>query len=139
MPPSLLVVDDDATALRVDGDATLLSRAIGNLLENGASHGGGVSSVRVSRAEHGGSERVVVVVADSGPGVATADRERIFEPFVHRADRGKTESSGSLGLGLHLVRRIAEAHGGSARVVDVVNAAADTSGGQFLLELPTVG
>ncbi len=132
LPASLLVVDDDASDAVVDADATLLGRAIGNLLENGASHGGGVTGVRVARVAHdGGGDRVVIAVVDAGPGVAVADRERIFEPFVHRSDRSRADSAGSLGLGLHLVRRIAEAHGGHVRVVD-------HGGSHFEIELPTV-
>ena len=51
---------------------------------------------------------------DTGPGVAPEDRERIFEPYV-RADDG---SSGGLGLGLAICRRIVAAHGGSISVGD---------------------
>jgi signal transduction histidine kinase len=115
------VVSGDAPLLQ--GDATLLARAIGNLLENAAGHGGGVKAVVVSTED--GVARVVV--DDEGSGVAEADRERIFEPFVHRSDRGK----GALGLGLHLVRRIAEAHGGTVFVDDK-----DGPGARFVLTLP---
>lgn len=116
------------TAPLIQGDATLLARAIGNLLENAMSHGNGVAAVTVEHVEN----VVRVVVDDHGAGVDVADRERIFEPFVHRSDRGK----GALGLGLHLVRRIAEAHGGRVVVEDRVDSAGDKAGGRFVLTLP---
>jgi len=106
LPKSLLAVGPGADAATVDGDVTLLTRAVGNLLENAVAHGGGVTAVTIDVV----ADDVRIVVSDDGAGVAAADRERVFEPFVHRSDRGK----GSLGLGLHLVRRIAEAHGGRA-------------------------
>lgn len=109
----------------VNGDATLLLRAISNLLENANHHGGGVVGVRIDLVEERGIARVIV--EDAGSGVAEGDRERIFEPFVNRDDRGK----GSLGLGLHLVRRIAEAHGGSVTIADD-----DRPGARFVLTLP---
>jgi signal transduction histidine kinase len=89
-------------------DATLVRRAIANLIDNARVHGGGVRAVRVERR---GAE-VVVEVDDGGAGVPEAERERVFEPF-ERAGRG-----GSLGLGLALVRRIAAAHGGRAWIED---------------------
>ncbi len=109
----------------IQGDATLLARAIGNLLENAAAHGDGVTGVTVAVD----GEFVRVVVDDNGAGVKEEDRARIFEPFVHRSDRGK----GSIGLGLHLVLRIAEAHGGSVVVVDKPDGSA---GARFVLSLP---
>ena len=89
-------------------DATLVRRAIANLIENARVHGKGVRVVRVERR----GDEVVVEVDDCGDGVPVAERERVFEPF-ERAGRG-----GSLGLGLALVRRIAAAHGGRAWIED---------------------
>ncbi|MDP2342018.1 MAG: HAMP domain-containing sensor histidine kinase [Deltaproteobacteria bacterium] len=106
----------------ISGDATLLSRAIANLLENAQLHGGGVTAVTLE--EKSGNLRIVV--DDEGGGVAPADRERIFLPFVNSSDRGK----GALGLGLHLVQRIAEAHGGAVVVEERAR------GARFVLVLP---
>ncbi len=89
-------------------DATLIRRAIANLVDNARIHGSGVRAIRVERR----GDEVVVEVDDGGPGVPVAERERVFEPF-ERAGRG-----GSLGLGLALVRRIAKAHGGRAWIDD---------------------
>jgi signal transduction histidine kinase len=89
-------------------DATLVRRAIANLIDNARVHGGGVRAVRVERR----GDEVVVEVDDGGAGVPASERERVFEPF-ERAGRG-----GSLGLGLALVRRIAVAHGGRAWIAD---------------------
>ena len=100
-----LEVDGDAL---IDADATLIRRAIANLLDNARIHGGGVVAVRVVRRDGD----VVVEVDDAGPGVAPDDRPRVFEPFA-RAGLG-----GTLGLGLALVRRIAAAHGGRAWIAD---------------------
>src|SRR6185436_9849531 len=97
--------------------ATLIRRAIANLVDNARVHGGGVRAVRVER--RGGE--VVVEVDDRGPGVPLAERERVFEPF-ERAGRG-----GSLGLGLALVRRIATAHGGRAWIEDAPDGGARVS------------
>lgn len=89
----------------VAGDAMLLSRALGNLLENAGRHAEAVTRVRVT----GDSERIRFEVEDRGPGFADGELERVFEPFYSRGHKGD-----SLGLGLALVRRIADAHGGAA-------------------------
>jgi two-component system OmpR family sensor kinase len=90
--------------LRVDADATLLGRALANLLDNANKHGGGVESLRVKR----NNGHVHFEVEDHGDGFGEGEEARIFEPFYRRGENG------SLGLGLALVKRIAEAHGGHA-------------------------
>jgi len=93
--------------LLVMGDAVLLRRLLRNLLENARRHGGGAAiEVLVERA--GAMARITV--SDSGPGIAPAERERIFEPFYRV--RGGRESDGGVGLGLALVRSIAGQHAG---------------------------
>jgi signal transduction histidine kinase len=87
------------TSLGFEGDATLLSRALANLLENARRHGGGVTRLGVRSPRPG---MVAFEVEDAGPGFPAAGEAR------ERADRPE----GSLGLGLVLVRRIADAHHG---------------------------
>jgi signal transduction histidine kinase len=97
--------------VRIRADARMLRRLVRNLLENARRHGGGTQvEARVSRTPDGGA---LLCVEDAGPGVAEAERERIFEPFYRPA--GMRESSeGGVGLGLALVRQIARHHGGEA-------------------------
>ena len=90
----------------VEADATLVARAVANLLENATTHGDGVESIRVTF--QGSAVRVDVL--DRGPGFQPGEEEKIFQSFYRRPSK----SHESLGLGLALVRRIAEAHGGSA-------------------------
>jgi signal transduction histidine kinase len=94
---------------RVRGDATLLSRALIVLLDNAQKHGGGVAQLRVSAA----AEQLEFAVDDAGRGFDPADLPRLFVPFARGRGESPDEARG-LGLGLYLVRRIAEAHGGSA-------------------------
>jgi signal transduction histidine kinase len=97
---------DDA---QVPGDEKLLRRAVRNLLENARRYGGTEIDVRVINTPAGAEVRV----SDRGPGVPEAYRERIFEAFFRLP--GHAEREGGVGLGLALVRQIANAHGGSAR------------------------
>jgi len=93
-------------------DARLLRVLVRNLLENARRHGGG--PVEAGIAVQPGARRAVRLwVADRGPGVPEAERERIFEPFYRRAGHAEGEDGG-VGLGLYLVRRIAQAYGGAA-------------------------
>ena len=108
LDPALLVVDADDTA--IEGDVNLLSRALANLLDNARRHGDGAVALRVSRAE-GDEGQVRFEVEDDGPGLAEDERAQIFERFYRGQRRA---GASSLGLGLSLVRRIAEAHGGRA-------------------------
>ncbi len=98
--------------LVIRGDPRLLRRLVRNLLENAARHGGG-AEVEAGLRVDGGQAPALLWVADRGPGVPEAERERIFEPF-YRATR-TNEPAGGVGLGLALVRQIAELHGGRAR------------------------
>jgi signal transduction histidine kinase len=91
----------------VRGDARLLRRMIRNLLENAKRHGKPPVQVDLRRAP----DKVELSVCDHGTGVPVAERERLFEPF-HRLPG----ATGGAGLGLSLVRQIAERHGGSVRV-----------------------
>jgi signal transduction histidine kinase len=91
--------------IRLRGDARLLSRMTRNLLENARRYGGGSKiEVALERTASG----FQLSVADRGPGVPEAQRERIFEPFYRVPDAPERE--GGVGLGLSLVRQIASRH-----------------------------
>ena len=115
----------DGVSLGVVGDERLLRRALRNLLENARRYGGhDVSVLTESRAG-----RALVRVCDRGPGVPEAMRERIFESFFRLP--GHAEQVGGVGLGLSLVKQIAERHGGSVRCE-----AREGGGSCFVLSLP---
>ncbi len=109
------------------GDARLLRRLARNLLDNARRYGGDAAVEATLRKT--GNE-VAFSVKDRGPGVAEGERERIFEPF-YRAP-GASEAAGGVGLGLALVRSIAQQHGGS-----VVCLAREGGGSEFVVKLPT--
>jgi signal transduction histidine kinase len=125
--PAALVVEREGGAggapIRVEADATLLGRALGNLIDNAKKHGGGVEAFKVKR-ENG---HVAFEVEDHGEGFAAGEEARVFEPFYRRGENG------SLGLGLSLVRRIAEAHGGRAYAEN-----RGEGGARVGLELPAI-
>jgi signal transduction histidine kinase len=107
--PAGALLDDQSDGATFLGDATLVARAVGNLLENAKRHGGG--AVRMRIVERG--PRIAFEVEDDGPGFSAGEELQIFEPF-YRGKNGKNGASDSVGLGLALVKRIAEAHGGRA-------------------------
>nr|MBP6599623.1 two-component sensor histidine kinase [Giesbergeria sp.] len=122
-------LDAGADSLEVSGVAKLLRRAVRNLLENARRYSQGDITVSLRRSPHqpGMAE---VRVSDHGPGVPEALRERIFEPFYRLP--GASERAGGVGLGLALVRSIAQRHGGRVYCED----RADGGGACFVLELP---
>jgi len=122
--PGATCASDGGEAVEIDGDATLLRRLIRNLLENAAKHGRPPITIAVTRRD----DRARIVVADAGEGIAPAERERVFEPFYRPV--GRAESSGGWGLGLSLVRQIAERHGGAATCE-----AAPEGGSRFVVDL----
>jgi len=92
------------------GDATLLGRALANLLENARRHGQGAEALRIFEREG----LLAFCVDDRGPGLLPGEETRIFAPFYRKDRGGEAREAGSLGLGLALVQRIARAHGGEA-------------------------
>jgi signal transduction histidine kinase len=107
-------------------DPTLIGRALANLIDNARKHGSGLDRLSVR------TDGVIVAfeVADRGRGFAPGDETRVFERFYQGADPD-AGSRGSLGLGLALVKRIADAHGGR------VHAGNQPGGGaRVVLELP---
>lgn len=108
----LLRSEAERVQATAQGDATaavdprLLRLALRNLLENARKYGG--DEVEATLQTDGD---LLITICDRGPGVPEPLRERIFEPY-YRPD-GYSEAHGGLGLGLALVRRVAEAHGGA--------------------------
>ncbi|MFZ3128155.1 MAG: ATP-binding protein, partial [Rhodoferax sp.] len=95
------------TPLLVPGVNKLLRRALRNLLENAHRYTAGDVTVRLTQE----GQQAVIQVCDQGPGVPAALQERIFEPFYRLP--GASERDGGVGLGLALVKSIAQRHGGS--------------------------
>ncbi|HKW40299.1 MAG TPA: ATP-binding protein [Gemmatimonadales bacterium] len=102
-------------------------RILSNLLGNAAHHTPTASPVELSVRREGTS--LAFAVADRGPGVPPAERERIFEPFYRRS--GAPADGGGAGLGLAIARRLAEVQGGS-----VAYAPREGGGSVFTLRLP---
>jgi signal transduction histidine kinase len=120
--------EPETDAAVVSGQERLLRRALRNLLDNARRYGGPDVELGL-RPVAGGYE---FVVADRGPGVPAELRERIFEPFYRLP--GHAEMAGGVGLGLSLVKQIAERHGGSVRCLP-----RDGGGSRFVIFLPSTG
>jgi signal transduction histidine kinase len=127
-PGRRVEVDVPAALPAVEGDGALLRRVVENLLDNARKYSPEAMPIRLAAAVAEG--RVTVTVADRGHGIAPEDLARLFTPFF-RADRSRARSTGGVGLGLSLSRRIAEAHRGTLTVASEVGV-----GSTFTLSLP---
>ena len=116
----------------VNGDEEALRRAISNLLANALKHGGDGHwvGINVTRHQQNGRDEVHVAVSDRGRGIDAEDLGRVFEPF-YRGRHAVDQQIQGYGLGLSLVQRIAEAHGGRVTV-----ASQPGQGSTFTLQLP---
>lgn len=123
-------ISTEAAPGSIQGSRELLRRALFNLVENAVKYGPEGGQVQISASLEG--ETAIIAVADQGPGIPQELRERVFEPFF-RVDSARSRQSGGTGLGLALVRAIAELHGGSASVEE-----APTGGARFTLKIPVV-
>jgi two-component system, OmpR family, sensor histidine kinase KdpD len=123
-----LTVDPDVPEVRAD--AAQLERAFANLLENAARYGGSTHVVVHARRSGGRRDRVLISVVDRGPGIASAEQQRIFEPFYRGASASTSSSTGS-GLGLAIVKGFVEANGGSITVESLPG-----QGTSFVVSLP---
>lgn len=125
--PRRVPVDRSAVgAARVQGREGELTSVVRNLLDNAVRHAR--SQVRVSLTS--GPDGVLLAVDDDGPGVAPADRDRIFERFT-RLEEGRSRDRGGAGLGLAVARRVVEHLGGEVTVVD-----SRLGGARFVIRLP---
>src|SRR5437867_366758 len=116
---------DEAT---VDADLDRLQLAVDALIENAVKHTGPEDSIELALSRQG--DMAVLVVTDTGSGIPPEVLDRIFDRFA-RADPARNRDRGGVGLGLSLVRAIAEAHHGSVRVRSTLG-----RGSSFELRLP---
>lgn len=136
-----LELHTDIAHLQVYGVAKLLRRLVRNLLENARRYGNQTEGhsvdpnatpdivLSLSHETQGDTDFAVLRVLDRGPGVPPELRERIFEPFYRLP--GASERHGGVGLGLALVKSIAERHGGSVHCED-----REGGGACFVVKLP---
>ena len=120
-----LGVDAPAPLRDVEADAERVGLALSNLVANALRHARGAIVLRATAD----ADAVTFAVDDDGPGVPASERERLFEPFFQLAEG----SPGGAGVGLTLVREIAELHGGRAGV-----GAARGGGASFWFTVPTL-
>lgn len=124
-------IDCDADLPVVVTDHDKLRRIVTNLVENAGKYAPG-SLVELGVETQG--EELVLTVSDHGPGIAPADRARVFQPFV-QLDRNPERRQGGTGLGLHLCRTMTDVLGGRLSLDDRPDGA---SGAHFTLHLPIV-
>lgn len=103
--------------LTVTGDAEQLETALTNLIQNAISYSDPHARVAVSARLESTADGTVVAIAvsDNGLGIAQADQQRVFERFF-RVDAARSRETGGTGMGLTIVREIAEGHGGDVSV-----------------------
>jgi len=125
-----LVLESPSPALAVRADRARLAQILDNLLNNACKYTPAGGTITVSARADGAF--VALCVADSGIGIRPDALERVFEPFT-QLEPGIDLAQGGLGIGLSLVRRLAELHGGTAQVVSD----GPGRGSLFTVRLPT--
>ncbi len=125
----VLTSDVQPPDLAADVDAERLHQVLANLLDNATRHSPAGGVVTVTAARKGTGLRLTVT--DEGPGIAPADRERVFERFA-RVDSARTGRDGGSGLGLAIARWVVDLHGGTIRA----EPAAPPPGCRVVVELP---
>lgn len=118
---------DPGTPCPVEADPLMLERIADNLLDNALRYTPSGGAVTVGWSKEDG--RATFWVQDTGPGVAVADMQRIFEP-LYRADKARSTRTGGAGLGLATASRLAEAHEGAISVTN-------QQGARFTVSFPT--
>jgi signal transduction histidine kinase len=124
-----LELDIQPIPLEVEGDPQRLAQVFGNLLNNASKYTPPGGSIVLSAALV--DERVVVSVSDDGIGIPAEDLQGVFELFV-QVDASREHAQGGLGIGLTLVKRLVEMHGGSVTACS----AGPGQGSRFVVELP---
>ncbi|MEU0132925.1 HAMP domain-containing sensor histidine kinase [Streptomyces sp. NPDC006296] len=122
--------------LALEADPVRLRQAIGNLVSNAVRHtppGGRVTLGARAAGPGGADDEVLVEVADTGGGIAPEDLPYVFDRFW-RAEKSRSRRTGGSGLGLSIVRKLVEAHGGTAEAASTLG-----SGSVFTLRLPRSG
>jgi len=122
-----LNVEVTGEPLHAEVDADKLSTALGNLLSNAIRFSPVGANIRFSVTRLPG--RACIDIVDEGPGVAAADRARVFEPF-YRGERQPVDATRGSGIGLSIVHEYITAHGGQVELMD------DGPGAHFHIELP---
>jgi signal transduction histidine kinase len=125
---TLRLAPDAAAGLQPCWDAASVEQSLVNLLDNAIKHSSAGSTVDVGVEQEDGKIRVWV--EDSGPGIPVPEQRRIFEMFYRHGTELRRETKG-IGIGLTIVRSVAEAHGGRVIVDSEVG-----RGSRFSLELP---
>jgi two-component system sensor histidine kinase MprB len=125
-----LVFDEHIGDLVIEGNSVLLSRAVGNLLDNAVKFTpkGGRINVKLGQTKG----QALVSVIDNGPGIQARDLPRVFEKFFRA--RPELDDLPGTGLGLAIVKTIAEQHGGQVWVESQPDL-----GSTFTIALPLVG
>ncbi len=119
-------LDVSATLPIIEADPDRLAQVLGNLLSNAVKY---TAEGTISVAARPQNEEVVIVVSDTGPGIAALEQERIFEPF-YRSQRDKRFPQG-MGLGLSIARELITAHGGRLELESHPG-----QGSRFVVRLP---
>jgi two-component system sensor histidine kinase GlrK len=122
-----LAVSVQGAPLTVPVDADKLGTAIANVLSNAIRFSPPGSTIRLSLSAGPGVARIEI--ADAGPGIADADRARVFEPF-YRGERQPEDAVPGTGIGLSIVREYVAAHGGQVELLS------DSAGTVFRIEIP---
>jgi two-component system sensor histidine kinase GlrK len=112
-----------------DVDPDKMATALGNLLSNAIRFSPEGGTIEFELSQHDGAARIQI--ADGGPGVAPADRDRVFEPF-YRGERQPRGAARGSGIGLSIVQEYVAAHGGRVELLP------DGPGARFRIELPNV-
>ena len=123
-------VQSEAQTFIVKGNTNLLYRALYNLVENAIRYNNEEGSVNITLETRG--QEGVIIIADTGVGIAPEQRELVFEPF-YRVNKSRSREFGGAGIGLSLVKTILKRHGASITVSEN-----NPQGSVFTIRIPLV-